>query len=81
MIMDIASKKLTIKHIKGPLGVRGRNSDNRLIYRELDWMPTMKLRNGMEITYRWVEEQVKRTRCEVRDKSIFAKATADKLLW
>lgn len=59
MTMDIASKQLTIKHIEGPLGVRGRNSDNKLIYRELGWMPAMKLRDGMEITYRWVEEQVK----------------------
>lgn len=61
MIMDIAGKKLTIKHIPGPQGVRGRNSDNRLIYEKLGWKPTQPLRVGMEKTYKWIEEQVKTT--------------------
>jgi len=60
MIMDIAGKRLTINHIEGPLGVRGRNSDNRLIYEKLKWKPTMPLRNGMEKTYRWIETQVRK---------------------
>ena len=47
MIMDIAGKKLSIKHIKGPLGVRGRSSDNRLIQRKLGWKPTTKLKDGL----------------------------------
>ena len=59
MVMDIASKKLTIKHIEGPLGVRGRNSDNKLIAEKLDWKPDKKLRDGLEITYRWIENQAK----------------------
>jgi len=58
MIMDIAGKKLTIKHIDGPQGVRGRNSDNSLLRAKLGWEPTRKLRRGMEITYRWIEQQV-----------------------
>jgi len=57
MTMDIAGKKLTIKHIKGPLGVRGRNSDNRLVSEKLGWKPAMPLRKGMEITYRWIRTQ------------------------
>jgi len=60
MIMEIAGVKLKIKHVAGPLGVRGRNSDNRLIYEKLGWKPTMPLRKGLEITYAWIEEQVKR---------------------
>jgi len=48
MIMDIAGKGLTIKHIEGPLGVRGRTSDNKLIYEKLDWKPTRPLKEGME---------------------------------
>ncbi len=58
MAMDIAGKKLSIKHIPGPLGVRGRNSDNRLIQKKLGWSPSRPLREGMEKTYRWIEKQV-----------------------
>ena len=60
IIMEIAGVKLKIKHVPGPLGVRGRNSDNRLIYEKLGWKPTMPLKKGLEITYKWIEEQVKR---------------------
>jgi len=58
MAMDIAGKKQSIKHIPGPLGVRGRNSDNRLIKEKLGWAPNIPLQTGMEITYKWIEEQV-----------------------
>lgn len=58
MAMDIAGKKLSIKHIPGPLGVRGRNSDNRLIAEKLGWAPSRPLREGMEKTYAWIAEQV-----------------------
>jgi nucleoside-diphosphate-sugar epimerase len=58
MIMDIAGKKLTVIHIPGPLGVRGRNSDNKLIKEKLGWAPSMPLRQGLEITYTWIEKQV-----------------------
>ena len=54
MIMDIAGKKLSIKHIKGPLGVRGRNSDNALIKNKLGWEPNYPLKNGLEKTYNWI---------------------------
>lgn len=59
MIMDIAGKKLRIKHIEGPLGVRGRNSDNRLIFEKLGWKPTRRLKEGIVRTYQWIAEQVK----------------------
>jgi len=58
MIMQIAGKKLTVKHISGPLGVRGRNSDNRLIGEKLGWKPSRTLREGLEKTYRWIQKQV-----------------------
>lgn len=58
MVMEIAGKKLAIRHIKGPLGVRGRNSDNRLIQEKLGWRPSKPLRDGMAKTYAWVSEQV-----------------------
>jgi GDP-D-mannose 3', 5'-epimerase len=60
MVMDIAVKKLSINHIPGPLGVRGRNSDNRLIYEKLGWKPSTKLRDGLMVTYEWIKEQVEK---------------------
>jgi nucleoside-diphosphate-sugar epimerase len=57
--MEIANKKLSIKHIKGPLGVRGRNSDNALIKKILGWAPSLPLKQGLTTTYHWIEEQVK----------------------
>ena len=58
MAMEIAGKQLTKKHIPGPLGVRGRNSDNILIYEKLGWKPTQPLSEGIANTYHWIEEQV-----------------------
>lgn len=58
MIMDIAHKPLSIRHIAGPLGVRGRNSDNKLIQAKLGWAPSEPLHKGLEKTYAWVCEQV-----------------------
>lgn len=60
MVMEIAGKNLTIKHIPGPLGVRGRNSDNKLIHEKLGWKPSQPLAEGLEKTYQWIEEQVKK---------------------
>lgn len=57
--MRIAGKSLKIKHIKGPLGVRGRNSDNKLIKKKLGWKPESKLKDGISQTYQWIEKQVK----------------------
>jgi len=61
-IMNGAGKKLAIRHVPGPQGVRGRNSDNRLIAERLGWKPTHPLREGLEKTYRWIEEQVRVSR-------------------
>ena len=51
MAIDIAGKTLTVKHVEGPLGVRGRNSDNRLLREKLRREPVQPLLRGMEITY------------------------------
>lgn len=61
MTMKIAGKNLSIKHIPGPLGVRGRNSDNRLIEQRLGWRPSQPLSEGLATTYHWIAEQVKNT--------------------
>ena len=58
IVSDIAGKHLRKRHITGPLGVRGRNSDNRLIKEKLGWAPSQPLRKGLEVTYQWVEQRV-----------------------
>jgi len=60
MILDISGKRLSIDHIPGPLGVRGRNSDNGLIREKLGWEPTRRLIDGLAETYSWVAGQVRR---------------------
>ena len=62
MIMEIAGKKFSINHVPGPLGVRGRNSDNKLIWEKLRWKPSMPLKDGLIKTYKWIEEQVKKSK-------------------
>jgi GDP-D-mannose 3', 5'-epimerase len=63
-IMSIANKKVRIKHISGPTGVRGRNSDNRLIRAQLGWEPSQALRTGLEKTYSWISSQMGITESE-----------------
>ena len=58
MIADISGKKLNIKNIPGPEGVRGRNSDNELIGKEVGWSTNYTLRQGMEKTFAWINQQV-----------------------
>ncbi|PZU92717.1 MAG: NAD-dependent dehydratase [Chelatococcus sp.] len=60
MIADVAGKRIEKNHIPGPTGVRGRNSDNRLIRAKLGWEPTQALRVGLEHTYGWVSQQLLR---------------------
>ena len=58
MAMKIAGKTQSIRHIPGPLGVRGRSSENSFIREKLGWRPTARLLDGMTPTYRWIAEQV-----------------------
>ena len=58
MAADIAGKTISLKHVEGPLGVRGRNSDNALIDARLGWAPRAPLREGMAKTYAWIAQQV-----------------------
>ena len=60
LVADISGKAIEKDHVPGPLGVRGRNSDNRLIEERLGWAPSQTLRVGLEQTYEWIEAQVRR---------------------
>lgn len=60
LVADISGKKIIKNNIPGPTGVRGRNSDNRLIEQELGWRPSQTLQAGLEKTYAWIEAQTRR---------------------
>lgn len=59
LVIDISGKSLNINNIPGPLGVRGRNSDNHLIQERLGWAPSTPLHNGVEKTYIWIMKQIR----------------------
>ena len=71
IIMQTAGKTLSIRHIPGPLGVRGRNSDNRLIREKLGWEPSQPLAEGIARTYAWIADQVRQ-----RDENLTASSSA-----
>ncbi len=56
--MEVEGKNLKIKHIKGPEGVRGRNSDNTLFKSHFNWEPEISLKEGIEKTYKWIRNQL-----------------------
>ncbi len=58
MVMMIANKNLSVNHIDGPEGVRGRNSDNQLIMDKIGWKPSCSLEDGLKKTYEWISSQV-----------------------
>jgi nucleoside-diphosphate-sugar epimerase len=66
MVIGIAGKEIELMHVPGPTGVRGRNSDNQLIYRKLGWRPSRKFIQGLELTYAWIERQVRAQQDEPR---------------
>ena len=58
IVLKITGKDLPIKHIPGPEGVRGRNSDNTLIKQVLGWAPTTKVADGLKLTHDWIKSKV-----------------------
>ena len=54
----VANKSIKIHHIDGPLGVRGRNSENSYIQQEIGWSPNYSLAKGIANTYKWIESQL-----------------------
>lgn len=62
LVADITGKQVVKRHIPGPLGVRGRRSDNRLIQEKLGWAPEGELRSGLAVTYDWIERQIAETK-------------------
>jgi nucleoside-diphosphate-sugar epimerase len=58
IVASVAGKKIKRKHIPGPLGVMGRNSDNTLVAKVLGWTPKEDLRSGIASTYAWIAKQL-----------------------
>ena len=58
MVIDISGKQLAVNNIAGPVGVRGRNSDNKLYAEKIGWTPSQSLKTGIEKTYEWINKQV-----------------------
>ncbi len=69
MIMRIAGKTLAVRHVPGPIGVRGRTSDNALIESKLAWAPSARLEDGTRRTYQWVAAQVRRADIEATPRA------------
>lgn len=80
MVSSIAGKKVRLNHVSGPLGVRGRNSDNRLIKEKLNWAPSRPLKEGMAKTYAWISEQVQKQKKSKpqKTKKVFKKKSSRK---
>jgi GDP-D-mannose 3',5'-epimerase len=70
MVMSIAGKKLSVKHVPGPQGVRGRKSDNKLILDKLGWVPSKPLAEGLRKIYEWIRQKVAESNKQVYDKSV-----------
>jgi GDP-D-mannose 3',5'-epimerase len=62
MTAKVSGKEITKKHIPGPLGVRGRNSENTLIREVLGWNYRQSLEEGLEKTYDWISEQIAKSK-------------------
>lgn len=58
MVIAISGQKISLRHIPGPLGVRGRKSDNRLIREKLGWQPDYPLEKGLQQTYQWINSEI-----------------------
>ena len=72
LIESVAEYSIEVKHIPGPEGVRGRNSDNTLLRKTLNWEPAISLEEGIEHTYLWIEDQI---RNEVIEKLVRMKTS------
>jgi nucleoside-diphosphate-sugar epimerase len=70
LTMQIAGKSLTLKHIEGPLGVRGRTSDNTLIKEKLGWAPNYPLAAGMRKTYAWIAGEMEKHRLRQENEQL-----------
>lgn len=65
MVAEVAGKSIRKRHIPGPTGVRGRNSENTLVEQELGWRPSASLRDGVSVTYPWILARVQAAKSSI----------------
>ena len=66
MVSKSGKKKISIEHVDGPLGVRGRNSNNELINEKLKWKPSQPLQKGINKTYEWISKEIDKAHNSVK---------------
>jgi len=76
IVAHIAGIEVTKKHIDGPQGVRGRNSDNTKLRQVLGWEPEISLEEGLKTTYQWIEQQVEKSLAKKENDKLTAQATS-----
>jgi nucleoside-diphosphate-sugar epimerase len=74
IIADCAGITVTRRHVPGPQGVRGRNSDNTRLRSVLGWEPQISLEDGLARTYAWIEDQVRHALTEAKRHDVYANA-------
>ena len=70
--LSFEDKDIPIKHIEGPMGVRGRNSNNKLIMEKLGWEPTITIAEGLNKTYFWIKSQIEEESKAGKDAASYA---------
>jgi nucleoside-diphosphate-sugar epimerase len=76
MVAEVAGTRIVKKHVSGPQGVRGRNSDNTRLRQVLGWEPEISLEEGLARTYSWIEAQV-RTKLGERKNGVTTRTAVD----
>ena len=73
LVCEVAGKRLSRKYnVKGPQGVRGRNSDNSRLRHILGWEPSITLRRGLKQTYPWIEQELRKAGRMAQRKEVLA---------
>jgi len=80
MVLELAGKNIPIRHIPGPEGVRGRNSNNDLCRELLNWEPKISLRDGIQRTFTWINGEIEKEKKHGKDTSIYNQSKVVKLL-
>jgi len=75
MVMGFKGEELPIKHIPGPEGVRGRNSENTFVREKLGWAPSTRLEDGLRITFAWIQGELEKAKSQGSDISKLSSST------
>jgi GDP-D-mannose 3',5'-epimerase len=80
MVLEFCGKNIPIKHIPGPEGVRGRNSNNDLCRKLLNWEPKISLKEGLKRTFDWIKGEIEKEKSSGKNVEIYGSSKVVKLL-